>query len=145
VAVSKARDDYERGLKLYNAGDLDGYANEYTEDAVLIKPDGTFEGRAAIRESWAWQKTAFPDCTLTIDALIEQGETIMTEWTWAGTNTGPLILRGGTQMPPTDKRVELRGMELAQMREGKISVYHMYWDGLAILRQLGLPPERAAT
>lgn len=62
----------------------------------------------------------------------------MTEWTWAGTNTGPLVLRDGTQVSPTGKRVELRGMELAQMREGKISVYHMYWDGLAILRQLGL-------
>lgn len=69
----------------------------------------------------------------------------MTEWTWAGTNTGPLVLRDGTQVPPTGKRVELRGMELAQMREGKISAYRMYWDGLAILRQLGLLPERAAT
>jgi hypothetical protein len=29
-------------------------------------------------------------------------------------------------------------MDLARMREGKISMYHMYWDGLAILRQLGL-------
>ena len=74
--MSKARNDYERSLKLYNAGDLDGYANEYTADAVLIEPDGTFEGRAAIRESWARQKTAFPDRTLTVDALIEQGDTI---------------------------------------------------------------------
>ncbi len=56
--MSKARNDYERGLKLYNAGYLDGYANEYTVDAVLVKPDGTFEGRAAIRESWARQRTA---------------------------------------------------------------------------------------
>lgn len=143
--MGKARDDYERGLKLYNAGDLDRYANEHTEDAVLIRPGGTFEGRAAIRESWAQQKAAFPDCTLTIDALIEQGDTIMAEWTWAGTNTGPLVLRDGTQVPPTGKRVELKGMELAQMREGKISVYHMYWDGLAILRQLGLLPEPTAT
>lgn len=136
--MSKVRDDYERGLKLYNAGDLEGYANEYTGDAVLIRPDGTFEGRAAIRESWALQKIAFPDCTLTIDALIEQGDTIVTEWTWVGTNTGPLVLRDGTEVPPTSKRVELKGMELAQIRGGKISVYHMYWDELAILRQLGL-------
>ena len=145
LALSSVRDNYERGLKLYNAGDVDGYANEFTEDAVLIRPDGTAEGRTAIRERWAREKVAFPDRTLTVDVLLEQGDTIVTEWTWVATNTGPLVLRDGTELPPTGKRVEIRGMELAQMRDGKIHVYHMYWDGMAIAQQLGLLPERATT
>jgi ketosteroid isomerase-like protein len=59
LALSSVRDDYERGLKLYNAGYVDGYANEYTEDAVLIRPDGTAVGHTAIRERWAREKVAF--------------------------------------------------------------------------------------
>ena len=74
--------------------------------------------------------------------LLEQGDTIVAEWTWAATNTGPLALRDGTQQPPAGKRIQIKGMELAQLRDGKISAHRMYWDGLAIARQLGLLPER---
>jgi predicted ester cyclase len=137
------REDYERGIKLYNAGDLGSYLNEYAEDAVLITPNVTVEGRVEIREYWSRQKAAFPDCTLTVDALVEQGDTIATEWTWAGTQTGPLALRDGTVLPPTGKRVEHKGMELAQIRDGKIHLYHIYWDGMTIYRQLGLLPSHA--
>jgi Holliday junction resolvasome RuvABC ATP-dependent DNA helicase subunit len=41
------------------------------------------------------------------------------------------------------RRVELKGVELAQMRDGRICAYHLYWDGTAILTQLGLLPKRA--
>ena len=45
------RDEYERGIELYNAGDLEGLVNFYTEDAMLVTPDGTAQGRAAILEA----------------------------------------------------------------------------------------------
>jgi len=74
--------------------------------------------------------------------LLEQGDTIAAEWTWAATNTGPLTLRDGTQLPPTGKRIKITGIELAQLRDGKISAHRMYGDGMAIAQQLGLLPER---
>ena len=40
----------ERYVELYNAGDLDGVMDLYAEDAVQLMPDGTFEGRSAIRD-----------------------------------------------------------------------------------------------
>lgn len=112
---------------------------------MLVTPTGTAQGRTAIREYWSRIKTAFPDYTLTVDVVVEQGDTVATEWTWSGTHTGPLVLRDGTQLPPTGKRVEHRGVELAYLRDGKIAEYHMYWDGMAIARQLGLLPEPATT
>jgi predicted ester cyclase len=141
--MSSVRDAYERALSLYNAGDVDGFASQFSEHAVLQKPDGVAEGRAAIRDYWAHQKSTFPDCTLTPERVVEQGDTIVTEWTWVGTNMGPLVLRDGTQLPPTGKRIQLKGMELAQLRDGRICVYHMYWDGMAILMQLGVVPKAA--
>lgn len=143
--MSAIRDLYDKAIRLYNAGDVEGFANAHAEDGVLVTPGGTAQGRAAIREHWSREKIAFPDRTLTIDVVVEQGDTVATEWAWSGTNTGPLVVRDGTQVPPTGKRVEVRGMELVHLRDGKIADYHMYWDGMAILRQLGLLPEPAIT
>ena len=113
--------------------------------ALLITKLPEVWGRAAIREQWGREKAAFPDRTVTEDVIIEQGDTIATEFTWAGTNTGPLVLPDGTEVLPTGKRAELKGMEQTQMRDGKLAVQHMYYDNVALAEQLGLLPKGAST
>jgi len=39
--MSSAREAYERGVQLYNAGDLEGIVNSFTEDGILVTPNGT--------------------------------------------------------------------------------------------------------
>jgi predicted ester cyclase len=138
--MSSVRDAYEQAIGFYNAGDMDGLANTYTEDAVYVSPNGTTQGRAVIREQWSREKTAFPDRRVTIDLIIEQGDTLAAELTWTGTHTGPLVLPDGTEMAPTGKRVENRAMDLVQTRDGKAAMQHQYWDNMAYARQLGLVP-----
>jgi predicted ester cyclase len=130
----------EKAVKLYNAGDLDAFVNEYAEDAVLVTPDGSAQGRQAIHSKWTQEQTSFPDRTQTVDVLVEQGDTIATEFTWVATNTGPLVLPGGTQLPPTGKRIQLKGMVLTTFSAGKIVRQHMYWDNADALTQMGLLP-----
>ena len=142
--MSSINDQYEQTVQLYNAGDIDGYVSCYAEDAVMTLPAGTFHGRAAIRGAWGRETAAFPDQVLTIGTTFEQGGTLADEFTWAATNTGPLVLRDGTEVSPTGRRVEIKGMELVQMREGEIALHHVYFDYMALLSQLGLLP-RAAT
>ena len=142
--MSGVRDVYEQARKLYNDGDLEGLADCYTEDAVLVSPDGTARGRAAIREQWGRDKAAFPERVLTVDVILEQGDTLATEFTWVATNTGPLVLPDGTELPPTGKRAELKGMELVQFRDGKVAVHREYWDNRAVAGQLSVLPEAAA-
>ena len=141
--MSSIKDQAEQGAQLYNAGDVEGLVNLYTEDATLVTPFGTAQGRAAIREALSRDKAAFPDRTLTLDVSVEQGDTIANEWTVAGTHTGPLVMPDGTELPPTGKRIELKGMELVQVRDGKITVHHQYWDNMAVAGQLGVLPEAA--
>lgn len=141
--MSSNRDVYERGIQLFNTGDVDGLADLYTEDAVLVAPFGTAQGRAAIRKYWSRGKAAFPDGTLTMHVIVEQGDSFAGEYTLAGTHTGPLVLPDGTEVPATGKRVENMGMNLARMRDGKIAVQHLYHDNMAYLRQLGLLPGTA--
>ena len=138
--MSSLRDLAEQGVQLFNAGDVEGLVNLYTEDATLVSPVGTFKGRAAIHEYRSSEKGAFPDRTMTLDVSVEQGDTIADEWTWAGTHTGRLVMPDGTELPPTGKRIELKGMELVQLRDGKVAVHHGYWDNMALAGQLGLLP-----
>ena len=60
------------------------------------------------------------------------------------TTPGELRERPHTELPPTGKRIELKGMELVQIRNGKAAVQHQYWDNMAVAGQLGVLPEAAA-
>ncbi len=139
--MSAVREIYDEAVRLYNEGDVEGFANLHAEDAVLVAPAVTARGRPAIREYWTRIRTAFPDLTLTVDVVVEQGDTIATEWHESGTNTGPLVTPDGIRVPPTRRRFEHRGMEVARVRDGKIVEYHMCWDRLTIAQQLGRLPE----
>lgn len=101
---------YDEAIRRYNAGDIDGFAAMHAPDAVLVTPRATVHGRAAIAEYWKRERVAYPDHVLTIDTVIEQGDTLTSEWTWSGTNTGRLSPREGPERPPTHRRVEHRGM-----------------------------------
>jgi len=137
------RELLERYVELYNAGDLDACMDLYAEDAVQLMHDGTFEGPAAIRERLARDLDAFPDATYTVESFVEQGDSFADEWTFTGTQTGPFTLPDGAQLPPTDRRLEIKGMELVHVRDGKIVVDNLYYDSMAVLAQLGFVPEAA--
>lgn len=141
--MSSVKDAYERLVRLYNAGDLEDLVDSYTEDATLASPDGGARGRAAIFEQWCRDKAAFPDSSLTIHTMIEQGDTVASEFTWAGTNNGPLFQPDGTERPPTGKRIETKGMELVRVRDGKVTAHRLYWDNMKLAGQLGLLRESA--
>jgi predicted ester cyclase len=132
-----------RYLELYNAGDLDGVIDLYAEDAVQLMPDGTFEGRSVIGERLAKELTAFTDVHHRFTSFVEQGDAFADEWVFVGTHTGPLVMPDGTELAPTGERVEVSGMELVQVRDGKIVVENVYYDNVAVTAQLGLLPQDA--
>jgi steroid delta-isomerase-like uncharacterized protein len=138
------REILDRYVELYNAGDLDACMDLYAEDAVQRMHDGIFEGRGAIRDRLARDLDAFPDATYVVDSFVDEGDRFADEWTFAGTNTGPFRLPDGSEVPATGKWVEIKGMELVEVRDGKIVVDNLYYDFMAALVQLGLVPQGAA-
>ena len=141
--MSSNADLLKRAMELYNKGELNAFVDEYTEDAVLLTPDGRAQGREAIHGQWSRELTSFPDRTHTIDSIVEKGDSIATEFTWVATNTGPWVLPDGTQLPPTGKQLTIKGMVRTTMRDGKMAEQHMYWDNLDALQQAGLLPAPA--
>jgi steroid delta-isomerase-like uncharacterized protein len=130
-------------VERYNAGDLDAVMDLYAEDAVQLMPDGIFEGRSTIRERLARELDGFADIAHRVESFVEQGDAFADEWTFVGTHTGAIVLPDGTELPPTHKRVEIRGMEFVELRDGKIVVDNLYYENVAVLVQLGLVPEGA--
>jgi steroid delta-isomerase-like uncharacterized protein len=131
-------------VERYNAGDLDACMDLYAEDAVQRMHDGTFEGRDAIHDRLARDLDAFADANYVVESFVDEGDKFADEWTFTGTNTGPFRLPDGSEVPATGKRVEIKGMELVEVHDGKIVVDNLYYDFMASVVQLGLVPQQTA-
>jgi steroid delta-isomerase-like uncharacterized protein len=134
----------DRYVERYNVKDLDAVMDLYADDAVQYMPDGTFEGRRAIRDRLAKELDAFSDIAHRVVSYTEQDDAFADEWVFVGTHTGPVALPDGTEVPPTGKRIEIPGMEIVKMRDGKIVANNLYYDNLGVLVQLGLVPQQVA-
>ena len=76
---------------------------------------------------------AFPDLHFTINDQFTSGEKVSTRWTAKGTNTGPL-----GEMQATGKEVEIEGLIIDYVVNGKVAKRWELWDQMAMMQQLGL-------
>ena len=142
--MSSNRDLLDRAVAVYNAGDLDGYVDLYTDDAVLTTPEGVFTGRSDIRDRFARELTALSDVEFRLLSYVEDENHFADEFVFAGTHTGPLLMPDGSQLPATGRRIEIKGMEMVIVRDGKMVVDNLYYDNVTLLVQLGLIPAPAS-
>ena len=120
--------------------DFAGAASLFTADAVRVDPVGRTEGREAIRAKMGQEYSAFSDITFTTSLLIEQGDTVVAEWTSRSTHTGPFAMPEGSELAPTGKAVEHAGVTIVKVRDGKIASMRDYFDLMTVMSQLGLLP-----
>jgi steroid delta-isomerase-like uncharacterized protein len=133
-----------QAIALYNAHDLDGFVARYRPDAELVAPGAPpARGTAAIKEVWQRQFAGFPDGRVTVHTMVAEGSTLAAEYTFTGTNTGPLTLPTGQTLPATNKKVSLRGVYVVILEGDKVKSDHSYWDLAEGLAQLGLVPTPA--
>ena len=125
---------------LLNKHDLPGMERVYASDAVLVDPTGRYEGHDAILAYLEALDKPFPDGGSETSLLIEEGDTVVAEWTWRGTNTGPLTTPDGTEIPATGNTVELPGVAVVTVKDGRIVSERDYADMAAMMTQLGLMP-----
>ena len=120
-------------VRAFNAGDMVTLRRLHTDDAVIrgVLGWGTVEQVVPI---WQVLHDALA-VVLTVDALIEEGDSIAIRYTERGTSVG--VFRG---QEATGKSYEIVAMEWFELREGLI---HRRWgarDSAAQMRQLGLNP-----
>jgi steroid delta-isomerase-like uncharacterized protein len=126
-----------------NRHDLDMAAEFLAPDVVEeITGVGIMRGREEVRAFFDGLMKAAPDMEILVDRTVEEGDTTVVQWRMNGTfNGGPLF--NGVQA--TGGRLQLRGCDVIDVRDGKIVKNTAFQDGIELARGLGMmPPQDSA-
>ncbi len=77
------------------------------------------------------EKKAFPDLKITVDRMVAEGDLVTVVWTFRGTNTA-----AGYGLPATGATIELRGITVWRIVDGKIREEWTSFDDMQAARQL---------
>lgn len=80
-------------------------------------------------------RTALPDLRITIEDLIAEGDQVAVRVVLEGTHSGT-----GLGIPPSGRRVKIRGMVLVRVFGEQLVEGWNNWDQLGLLRQIGALP-----
>lgn len=143
--MGEAREVMDRATEAYFSNDYAAAGALYAPDAVAVTPDDqTLKGPDEIVGFFRGWFEAFPDATYEDIGKHESGNVAVDEGIFRGTHTGPMATPDGGTIPPTGKRVSLRGADVATVENGRITKHHFYFDQMALMVQLGLMPEQTA-
>ena len=133
-------------LDLYNSHQsdpawLDKRVAGLTEDCEITDvPSGrTYRGADGFKQISRFYKDGFPDHSIEITNVVATEDQVVVEFIGRGTNTGPLHMPTG-DIPATGRYSELRFCEVIQCRNGNIDSFHIYYDNMTLLQNLGLAP-----
>lgn len=90
------------------------------------------------RELNAWF-AAFPDSTITVEDMINEGARIATRTTFRGTHKGELM-----GIPATGRTIEIEACHFFRCVGGRVVERHGNIDRVELFRQLGLEPSLIA-
>ena len=82
---------------------------------------------------------AFPDLTHEVEGYVEDGDRVAFELHIRGTHTAPLVSPQG-EIPATGKPVDFRSCDMVVLEDGRFASYHVYFDQMEFMGQLGLLP-----
>src|SRR5579862_3187374 len=100
-------DLWNQGVALLNNQDWRGFVSLFTSDALYAGPTTCYDGREAIGAHFDQAGKAISDIHYETSLVVEDGDSVMAEWTWRSTQTGqlptPLLAHAseGTETAPT--------------------------------------------
>lgn len=80
-------------------------------------------------------REGFPDMSITIEDIIEEGDSVAVRWTMTGTHEGPVF-----GMNPTGKQVEYKAIEFNRFEDGKLAETWTQADTLSLMEQIDAVP-----
>ena len=128
--------------ELFGAGNY-GIADELIaasavgHDPALPEP---VTGPEGLKEAARGYRSAFPDLTMSVEAVIAAGDLVAIRWTARGTHKGDLF-----GIAPTGKEATVTGITIDRHADGKIAESWTNWDALGLLQQLGAVPSAMQT
>ena len=128
-----------RFFEAFNARDLDAFDEILAPDAVDHDPQNPFRemrGPEGAKRNAQMYHAAFSDGRFEVHEQLAEGDCVVTRWTAKGTNDCELM-----GMSPTGKSVEIDGIGIDRIADGKVVESWGCWDTLGMMQQLGVVPE----
>ncbi len=148
MCEKKAQVLLDKVLEMWNKGNLALIPELYTADCVATSSSTPvpFTGHEGIKKWIEDSRTMMPDLVMAFPEVVVQGDKIVTVWTMTGTQTGPMVMPGGT-LPPTGRKVSITGMSIDYLKDGKMAKEVVIFNALDMLMPLGFtlnPPQAPA-
>lgn len=127
--------------QIFNEGDLSSIRDFVSPDSLHHELDGmavplgmsSSEGFADMIHLY---RLAFPDLQLEVQDQIAESDQVVTSLRIQGTQKGQLMGIG-----VSGKTVDVTGIRIDRLAEGKITESWFHWDGVGMLQQIGALPD----
>lgn len=108
------------------------HTTDYIDHSGLpgVSPD-----RAGLAQFIAGLRGAYPDLRFTVQDVIAEGDRVVGRWTAQGTHKGSFM-----GVPPTERTIQMNGIDLLRVVNGRIAEIWHREDELGLLQQLGVMP-----
>ena len=138
MSVEENRAPIQRFVEeVFNSGNLD-VVDEICAPVYVGHTAGLPEqtlGPEGVREFVELYRSAFPDLHTTIEDIIAEGDKVACRWTAVGTHRTELL-----GVAPSNNRVELTGITIGRIEDGRIVETYNNFDQAGMMRQIGALP-----
>ena len=137
--MSQANKELSRRFTdLFSTGDPASAEEILSSDVVVhgTSADGEVRGLDQLLEFVAAYRRAFPDAHSSVEDQIAEGDKVVTRWRARGTHRGDF-----GEMPATGREIDVNGITIERIADGRIAEVWVVRDWLGLLRQLGVVPE----
>lgn len=133
MSIEENKNIVRRYQEAYNNCDFDALAELVSADVLMPNiisgmPPG-IEGAKAVHQTTL---IGMPDYHTNIEDLIAEGDKVVARVTMTGTHTGNFW-----GIPATGRRVNLTGIYIVRIKDGKIVEHWGEENGMTVIRQLG--------
>ncbi|MFO7719612.1 MAG: ester cyclase [Gillisia sp.] len=136
------KSNLDKDLKMYsqvwddivNKGQINQInAKNFDENIVMIASPENIVGIDAFKAYYQNFLTGFSDIKFTVVEILGSEDKIVKHFNFKGKHTGDFF-----GIPPTGKTVDLSGVTIAKMKNGKIAQEQDFFDNMLFMQQLGL-------
>ncbi len=94
---------------------------------------GQAPGLEGVKQLFSSLHAAFPDFHMEVEDMIAEGDKVVARISWSGTHQGEFM-----GIAPTGNRVEVSGIDIVRITDGKVVERWGNFDDLGMMQQLGV-------
>jgi steroid delta-isomerase-like uncharacterized protein len=137
---SESRAVAERGMKAFNAHDMEALARDSAADIESTFPgDVKLRGPQQVKEYNQNFITAFPDARVEAKNIFTSGTHVIVEGVFTGTHNGTLKTPMGN-VPATGRKVRSEFIQIFDIDRGLVKRDNLMYDQVQLMTQLGMAP-----